>query len=123
MSKLGRHAYYFALVAGKVGPRNLRSSIHGALGIRADGVITFAANSATQLSRHDGVLRYRYAHAEYRLSRKLTKKSVVYVCRLRANGEYAMSRPCLSCRNAMKARGVTRCYYTISSTEYGVIEF
>lgn len=89
----------------------------GALGIRSDGVRVQARNGAA-------LYLAPQAHAEARLCRKLTPKSVVYVVRLSRSGEgYRMAKPCANCRKALKQRGVLKVYYTISPSEYGVIDF
>jgi tRNA(Arg) A34 adenosine deaminase TadA len=90
----------------------------GAIGIRTDGAIVSATNGGIAGSRTPT------AHAESRLSRKIDVGSVVYVARtLRVSGAVALARPCFSCQMAMKHRGVSKCYYTISDREFGCIYF
>lgn len=61
-------------------------------------------------------------HAECRLARKLDYGSVVYVARTLKSGEIAMARPCVRCYAVLKAKGVSRIYYTINDSEFGVID-
>lgn len=90
----------------------------GAICERRDGAIVVATNGGVAGSRTPS------AHAESRISRKADVGSVVYVARtLRGTGQVAIARPCVGCQMVMKNRGVSKCFYTISSTEYGVISF
>ena len=77
----------------------------GAIGIRSDGVVVTARNSAVPE-------RTPQAHAEARLAKKLTPNSVVFVCRTTKNGENAMAKPCESCQRILKSVGVKKVYYS-----------
>lgn len=106
-------------LAGKIAisKDNGRAFLLGALGIRKDGVMVFAANSTSQEPDRRG-------HAEYRMAAKLDRGSTVYVARIRLlNGEFAMAKPCFSCEKVLKSKRVKRVYYTISNNEYGVLDF
>ena len=70
-----------------------RSYRLGAVGIRRDGVMVAASNIAVRQPTGE-------AHAEYRLCRKLTPQSVVFVVRLTKNG-WGMARPCKKCAQAL----------------------
>ena len=87
----------------------------GAIGERSDGAIVKATNGGS------AGCRTPQAHAEVRLSRKLDFGSVVYVARLLHSEAVALARPCVGCQMAMRNRGVSKCYYTINSDEYGCI--
>ena len=88
----------------------------GAICTRSDGAIVTSVNGGTS-----GYRTYS-AHAESRISRKADVGSVVYVARtLRGTGVVALARPCSRCMSAMRNRGVSKCYYTISSDEYGCV--
>jgi hypothetical protein len=104
-----------AKVANERGNKN-RSFLLGAVGIRNDGVIVMSRNiSATDHAP--------WHHAEARLSRKLTPKSVVWVARVsRKDGGWAMARPCQGCQMRMKMVGVEKVIYTIAPDEWGVLE-
>ncbi len=93
-----------------------RDSIHGCVGIRADGAIVTSKNLPTQLKNPK-------VHAEYLLCRKLDSDATAFVVRLNRTGTYTNSRPCIHCQIAMRQRGVKKCYYTINETEYGVMKF
>src|SRR5688572_29910381 len=89
----------------------------GAIGLRRDGATVCSTNGGVKGARTPS------AHAEFRLSRKLDRGAIVYVARLAASGNVSNAKPCKGCQLAMKHRGVSKCYYTISPTEYGVICF
>jgi len=86
----------------------------GAVGIRSDGAIVTASNIPIRMPNVN-------AHAETRLAKKLDWGSVVYVVRICSNGTLAMARPCRKCQSVMRLKGVKRCYYSISTIEYGVL--
>lgn len=86
----------------------------GAVGVRRDGVLVLAANGPARN-------KLPAAHAEARLTRKLDSGSEVYVTRATAHG-YGLARPCGACQVRLRSKGVRRAYYTVSDTEYGVLE-
>ncbi len=86
----------------------------GAVGIRTDGTIVKSRNLPTKEPD-------KTAHAEYRVIQKLDWGSTVYVVRVLANGKFSLARPCKYCLIALRLRGIKKCYYSISDTEYGVI--
>lgn len=92
-----------------------RRSRIGAVGLRADGVVVTGKSGGAKDQWSPGT------HAEARLSRKLTPGSVVYVARTLMNGNVAMAKPCQSCQNCLRHRGVVRVYYTIGNNEFGVL--
>ena len=86
----------------------------GAVGIRSDGARVKSRNSASDIiSPH--------LHAEARLLRKLDFGAVVYVARVKRDGEWGCARPCRSCRAQLRTKGVNTVYYTIANGEYGVL--
>lgn len=93
----------------------LRQYRLGAVGIRTDGTIVRSPNVPHRTPCHA-------AHAEARLCRKLNWGSIVYVVRVLGNGMLGLARPCRKCQSLMRLRGVSRCYYSISQSEYGVLE-
>ena len=107
--------YYFNIAAVKAAKSPGRNYMLAALGLRSDGAIVCSANGHPKHPNRD-------SHAEKRLCRKLDKGASVFVVRVGANGEFRLSRPCALCLFSMKVREVKRIYYTISSTEYGVID-
>ena len=86
----------------------------GAIGIRTDGATVSASNISARAP-------HPRAHAEARLTRKLDVGSTVYVVRITRAGLLTSARPCRACRRIMHQRGITRCYYSISENEYGVL--
>lgn len=95
-----------------------RSFLLGAIGIRNDGAVVRSLNSPTENKN-------RKAHAECKLCRKLDYAApAVYVARVRMdNFEFAMARPCYSCRKILRTKKVKKVFYTINNTSYGVIDF
>lgn len=94
---------------------DLRAHAVGAVAVRADGVLVHAKNGTAPK-------KTPLAHAESRLMRKCGANSRVYVARVRRDGTAALSRPCASCESLMRKRHVETVYYTISETEWGVIQ-
>jgi len=109
MDKLIRIAQGVAL--SRIGKQEYKL---GASGLRADGKIVIAHNTkATD--------RTWNTHAETRLCRKLTPKSVVAVIRVIHTGTMAMAKPCKSCETCLRRIGVVKVYYSISDNEFGVL--
>ena len=107
---------YFQL-ASKVAANGdeLRQYRLAAVGIRSDGVVVTSCNTRCRQPQKE-------AHAETRLARKLNRNSVVFVVRILRNGDLASARPCFNCQTALRRRGVGRIYYSISESEYGVMQ-
>lgn len=93
-----------------------RSFLLGAVGMRKDGVLVTARNiAATDVTPG--------AHAEARVVKKLTCDSIVWVARIgRASTDWALARPCDTCRRRMKTAGVRKVVYTIAPSEWGVLQ-
>jgi cytidine deaminase len=87
---------------------------HYALGLRADGAFVHAVNSPAEEPNWT-------AHAEARLCKRITPKSLVVVVRIRADGSLTQSRPCSNCRRLMRRKGVQRVIYSIDVGEYGIM--
>jgi len=87
----------------------------GVVGVRKGGTIVTSRNIPT---RHPDPR----AHAEARVVRKLNKGSIIYVVRIDRKNRLTTARPCEKCQRAMRSRGVKRCFYSISETEFGVLE-
>ena len=88
----------------------------GAIGLRNDGVIVCSSNICTRKP-------HPRAHAEARISNKLTKYSIVYVVRIGYNNQLLPAKPCKSCLAILKNKHISKIYYSISDTEYGIIYF
>lgn len=91
-----------------------RTYFIGAVGLRADGKLVGSYNGNPKTPN-------RLHHAEYRLSRKLTSNSLVFVSRTLACGSWAMAKPCPDCESRLLNIGVSRVYYTIEPNHYGVL--
>lgn len=95
---------------------DLRRYRLGAVGVRADGAIVHSRNGSNSEPTPA-------SHAEARLCSRLDRNAVVYVARVsRSGGEFANARPCPRCLAVLRAHQVRKAYYTISASEYGVIE-
>jgi deoxycytidylate deaminase len=98
------------------GRSDIRTFLLGAVGVRGDGALVRARNESTARPE-------KTAHAEARLAKRLNAGSTVYVVRVsRLDGGYCLSRPCENCMRLLQNRGVKTIFYTISPSEYGVIE-
>lgn len=109
---------YFAIAAKfATKKRNGRAFYLGAIGVRADGALVISTNHASHTLCASG-------HAEARLARKLDfGASEVYVVRLRKlDDEFGMARPCLDCQRVLRAKGVKKCYFSISPREFGMMD-
>lgn len=95
--------------------QDFRSFFVGAVAVRNDGAIVYSYNGPT---RHPS----RQAHAEYRISRKTDVGSIVYVARIRLDGDLAMAKPCKNCKKILSSKGVKRVYYTIDNKNYGFMD-
>jgi len=87
----------------------------GVVGVRRGGTIVVSRNIPT---RHPEPR----AHAEARVVRKLNRGSTIYVVRIDRKNRLTTARPCKDCQMIMKSSGVKRCFYSISETEFGVLE-
>jgi deoxycytidylate deaminase len=94
----------------------------GAVGLRNDGTIVASYNGACIKNMDDRRHYMREAHAEYRLAKKMDRKSIVYVARISRTGEFKNAKPCKTCENSLRSHGIKRVYYTISKNEFGVME-
>ena len=112
MNKIIKYLNVAANIADR--KKDKRSFLFGVIGIRADGVMVKAVNGPSDVPTREG-------HAEWRLARKLTPNSIVYVARIKRDGNWAMARPCPNCRKTLRSKGVKSVYYTISNNEYGVM--
>jgi hypothetical protein len=118
-------------LAAKYAPSNEKDGrvyFLGAVGIRDDGRIVHARNSAVldtetkkKWSEQNVYKRFPGSHAEVRLTKKLGFGATIYVARVaRGSGELAMARPCECCQSVIKAFRVKKVYYTISHNQWGI---
>jgi hypothetical protein len=92
-----------------------RSFLLGSIGIRKDGAMVSAINSASEFPN-------RLLHSEYKICRKLDVGATVYVCRVKLmDGSFGKARPCRSCLKCLVSKGVSKVYYTITDVEFGII--
>jgi len=111
MNRINKYFRLAKQVAKKGGKR--RRFRLGAVGIRSDGAVVTACNISTRQPE-------RHAHAEARLAQKLDYGSEVFIVRILRDGTLANARPCVWCQMAL--RRVRRVYYSISETEFGVMQ-
>lgn len=106
------HYLKIAAEAAKRGePRNFYL---GCVGIRNDGAMVFSNNTKTQQPLIE-------THAEFKIAKRLTPESTLYVARILRNGSFAMAKPCKLCFRTLRARGVETIFYTICDGEFGRI--
>lgn len=119
---------YFQLAANIAAQSDFKSYKHGAVLIKGGSVINTAHNEcvhsklADRFKKHDG---WGTRHAELNvclgIDKKVTNNADVYVVRINRDGLLRNSRPCSMCIDTMKFLNIRRVYYSISQTEYGVI--
>lgn len=93
---------------------NERDYLLAALAIRSDGALVYSVNESARIPTPE-------AHAEFRVSGKCDRGSVVIVARVWHDGTPAMSRPCVSCQTRMRNRKVEKVYYSIGPNEWGLL--
>lgn len=99
-----------------------RAFLFGAVGVRDDGIIVTSPNGCVVLNDNDRRGYFPKCHAESRICRKLDKNSTVFVVRIGIiDGKFKNAKPCKTCENTMRTRGVVRVYYSISEYEYGTL--
>lgn len=86
----------------------------GAVGLRNDGVLVFAVNGNPKGPTPEH-------HAEFRLTRKLTKGSIVWVSRVLRSGHISLSRPCPTCMVRLRNVGVSQVYWTVRDSEFSCL--
>ena len=85
------------------------------IALRNDGVFVSSTNSTVTEGKMPS------AHAEARVLRKAGFGSTLWVARIRKkDGVWAIARPCKTCQTLIENKGVTRVYYTIGPSEYGI---
>lgn len=92
-----------AIIEAKKGSK--RTFYLGAVAQRADGTWVKSRNEKV-------VSVFPRAHAESRLSRKLTPGCTVYVARVTCSGTTAMAKPCRRCEDRLRHVGVKRVVFT-----------
>lgn len=82
-----------------------------AVGLRNDGTIVYSKNGGGCCAVKD---RHPFqSHAEARLTKKLDVNSIVFVARVkRINYEVGSAKPCHKCEGFMRAKGISRVYFT-----------
>ena len=116
-----KHMFKLAALTAKRYKKDRRIYLHGAIGIRNDGTIVTARNSATD-TVNTRTYTLSATHAETRLCKKLDMGATIYVVRIsRKNGDLTDSKPCNDCIRSMKRLKVKTIYYSISNDLYGTI--
>ncbi len=82
-----------------------RTYMHGAVGLRRDGVLVCASNGAPKQPTPEH-------HCEYRLLRKLGKGGIIFLVRTLADGTWGNSTPCIDCQKAIIHRKVKAVHYS-----------
>jgi tRNA(Arg) A34 adenosine deaminase TadA len=99
-----------------------RNFLLGCVGVRNDGCLVSGKNGASSLSTPwENYHAYPGAHAEGRVLRKMDGGGVLYVARVsRKDSKLTMSRPCGMCQTLIVSKRISKVYYSISQTQYGV---
>lgn len=86
-----------------------------AVGLRNDGTMVYAKNGGGCCPIKD---RHPFqSHAEARLTKKLDVDSIVFVARAqKKNYESGNAKPCPKCECFMRAKGISRVYYTTETS-------
>lgn len=82
-----------------------------AVGVRSDGAIVVSPNGNPKEPD-------RKHHAEYRVCRKLNRKSTVYVCRTLADGTWANAAPCPNCTKKLIYTGVRKVIWSTGPMQF-----
>ena len=100
-----------------------RSFLLGAVGVRSDGVIVACPNGPARIRQNTNERGYfPEAHAEFRLAKKLTPGSYVYVIRLRrGDKKVCLAKPCRTCQIVLHYKGVKKVFYSIYENENGIV--
>jgi hypothetical protein len=107
---------YFQILAKKIlDCDDNRTFFIASCALRTDGKMVFSQNSLNKQPNPVG-------HSEHKLCKKLTRGAVVYVVRISRNGSFALSKPCQSCENILRLRGVKKVIYSISNNSYGILD-
>lgn len=102
--------------------KDRRSFLLGAIGVRNDGVIVGSPNGPAKIKESNNRGYFSEAHAEFRISKKLDVGAVVYVIRIRrGDKKVCLAKPCETCMNKLKAKGVKKIYYSITENEKGIV--
>jgi len=103
--------------------KDKRSFLLGAVGVRKDGVIVASPNGPAILVENKANRGYfPKAHAEFRISKKLDVGSVVYVVRVRRGDKrVCLAKPCETCVNVLRYRGVKKIYYSIGECNGNIV--
>jgi len=88
----------------------------GCVGKRSDGALVVSTNIRTQHPMPS-------AHSEARNLKKCGFGATLWVARIDRLGNICLAKPCEWCQALCKNKRVKRIHYTISATEYGVMDF
>ena len=100
---------------------DMRNFWLGCVGIRKDGAMVFSRNGAVYSTSVEDYQLIPIGHAECRAIKKMDWGGTLYVARvLRKDKSIAMAKPCSICQTKIKAKGITKVYYTINPNQYGI---
>lgn len=93
----------------------------GCIGIRNDGAMIFSKNGAVFSTDIENYHFIPEAHAECRAVKKMDSGGILYVARVRKkNKDLALAAPCMMCQIKIKARGISKVYFSINENQYGI---
>jgi hypothetical protein len=105
-----------------------RSYLLGTIGERSDGATVFSKNGAVFSTTAENYQRIPSSHAEVRTVAKMDHGGVLYVGRISRilltskSPELvgSMARPCPICQKFIKAKKISKVFYTIDHNHYGI---
>ena len=100
-----------------------REHHHCALVIRGrDDVTIMARNGSVKFDNFKR--RIPQSHSEVRALSRSSKNSIMFVVRINPSKQFRLSKPCPSCEAYIRSsKKIKTVYYSISETEFGVIDF
>lgn len=101
-----------------------RSYLLGCIGERNDGRLISSRNGSVDLSPSVVFNIIPYSHAEVRACRKMDYNSpLLVVVRLRrADGAFALAKPCPTCQIFIASKAVKRVCWSIDDDHYGMCD-
>lgn len=91
-------------------------SKHGCIVIWPGGMIFMVNGSRKDKGFHAEM------NAVHLIPRKHAKSAILYVWRVRTNGDLALSKPCKRCERIIKRRGIRNVYYSTEDQDFEKLE-
>lgn len=102
---------------------------HGAVLVKGGKFVRGAYNKPRSVAFVNKFRKYKKfgsLHAEVglvlNLWKEVTEDCDIYVCRIRKDGSFAMSKPCEMCQLLAKEMKIKRIFYTLGDKKYGCVK-